>query len=396
MFRRGGQRDDRRRRVLTEELAGRGRGVSGSSADQQKCEGASYAPEAALDKHLRLSDLVPRRLWGVGLFTLAGASVIAGILALYQTMQPWQLTAGQGRQVFDLMASGSLASWTASVMLLTVSLASVIVLSMRRHKMNDYKGRYRVWAWTAVAALAMSAAATAPYHLVAAEALAGLTGWQVPGGTATFWMMPTLLVLGVLAVRLLLDMRDSVIASFALVASVLAYGGALGTEMSGPALLVDPHTIMVLTGCKLAGHLLLLLSVLLFARHVLRDIQGLVVVRKSRRKEGKKQESDDEDSRSGDGAIHKAHRNPPAPKGISDLETPSKRNERRRKAAELVQDEYEDEDERPNRRSKRGRQQEVDDYDDYDDEPATNGRKLTKSQRKKLRKLKAQQRQSEI
>jgi len=401
MFRRGGQRDDRRRRVLTEDVVGRGHEDRKSAVDQQKCEGASYAPEAALENQLRLSDLVPQRLWGIGLFVLLGAAVVAGVLALYHHMEPWQTPNEAGRSLFDITASGSLASWIASVILLLTSLASIIVLSLRRHKLSDYNGRYRVWAWTAVATLALSAAATAPYHLVAAEALANLSGWQVPGGTATFWMAPSLLVLGVLAVRLLLDMRDSVLATFVMVISLLAYGGAIGMEISDPTSLVEPQTIMVLGGCKLAGHLFLLVSVLLFARHVLRDIQGLVVKRESRRaKQDDKEGTQEESTESRGKGVHKAHRSPPAPKGISDLEsqTPSKRAKRNREAAEIAQQEFEEEEQRPSRRNnkKNRKRQEARDqeFDDYDEEPSGGGRKLTKAQRKKLRKLKAQQRQT--
>ena len=338
-----------------------------------------------------------------------GAGVIAGVLALYHHLQPWQAATGSLSQVFDLSAGGSLASWIASVMLLATSMASVMVLSMRRHKLSDYNGRYRVWAWTAAVTLLMSAAATAPFHLLAADALAELTGWDVPGGTTTFWLAPTALVLGMLAVRLLLDLRESRIASVTVVASILAYGGAIGMQLSDPASIALPRTVMILAGCKLAGHLMLLVSVMLFARHVLRDIQGLVKVREAKRKKEKQPKAKEspasaakstktKKTKQGD-RIDSPHDSAPAPRGISDLEPdkPTKRSKRSRAAIQEVEDEYDDEP-RSGRRGggSRKKKQRHQDFDDYDDFEPSGGSKMSKAQRKKLRKLKAQQRMANL
>ncbi|REK46065.1 MAG: hypothetical protein DWQ46_07385 [Planctomycetota bacterium] len=402
MFRRGGQRDSRRRRVLTDDVVRRGQEGLDAPGDSQKVEGASYAPEASLERQPRLSAVVPRRLLTHLVVFALGGGAIFGLLSLYACMQPWQSGAATGSEVFDLTSGGSLTRWFASVLLLASSAASLIVLSLRRHKLNDYQGRYRVWAYAAIGTLLMSAAATAPYHLVAASALAEWTAWELPGGVATFWMAPALLILGGLAVRLLVDMRDSVLACFALFMALLAYGGAIGMQLGGAEALVVGtaaaiERVQLTIGCQLAGHLLLLTSILLFARHVLRDIQGLVA-----RKSDKASIADDadageqEDESTGEG-VHGAHASPPAPKMRTDLESESAgaRSKRRREAAERVQEEYEDRDSRRKNRKIRPRGAELAELErELEAESDGAPQKLSKAQRKKLRKLKARQREA--
>ncbi|MCE9555697.1 MAG: hypothetical protein K8T91_20295, partial [Planctomycetes bacterium] len=72
MFRRTGHTDDRRRRVLTEEVVS-GAAVRSATSPRSTTPGeasvGTYADAARLENHRRVSDFVPRRLAVVALLT---------------------------------------------------------------------------------------------------------------------------------------------------------------------------------------------------------------------------------------------------------------------------------------------------------------------------------------
>ena len=69
-----------------------------------------------------------------------------------------------GVAAFDLGGKGSLAAWFSSLMLLAASLVAVLVYTVRRHRMDDYRGRYRVWLWAALCWFLMATDAAASLH----------------------------------------------------------------------------------------------------------------------------------------------------------------------------------------------------------------------------------------
>ena len=46
---------------------------------------------------------------------------------------------------FDLDGEGSLAAWYSSLLLTVASLCALLCYSLRRHRLDDYKARYRIW-----------------------------------------------------------------------------------------------------------------------------------------------------------------------------------------------------------------------------------------------------------
>ncbi|MCE9545898.1 MAG: hypothetical protein K8T25_10325 [Planctomycetia bacterium] len=409
MFRRTGHTDDRRRRVLTEEVVAGAPGRTPSGARSMRAgDGHAYADAARRDQQPRVTDLVPRRMRVVALGWGLSAAMIAGLEVLYASV------AGNGAAVaapLDIAHAGSVAAWFSSVLLLASAALSVLLYTLRRHKQSDYHGRYRVWLWFGAAVLGMSLCSVAPLHLTLADWLAARTGWHPPGGTLAFWLAPVSLLLGYVGVRLLLEIRGSRLALLALLVSVASYMAAVVLPALPALKLSALHVVMLSAGCRMGADLFLLLSVVLFARHVLLDVEGLLPVSKSsaaataasNASGSSKSSSSTSSSANGNSSgtstkIDPAHATPPAPASRGNDDDDDSDSPRRR------YEEAEDEDQwyqskSDNDRRNRGKSAPPAnsyDADADDDELSPQGRKLSKTERKRLRKLKSQQRESEF
>ena len=58
------------------------------------------------------------------------------------------------------VASGSLASWFASTLLMWTAAGAVLTFLIRRHRTDDYRGSYYVWLWATIALVLASIAAS--------------------------------------------------------------------------------------------------------------------------------------------------------------------------------------------------------------------------------------------
>lgn len=398
MFRRTGHTDDRRRRVLTEEVVGGAAGRSAASAratTSGEASVGSYADAARLENHRRVSDFVPRRLSVVALLAALGATAIGGLIALHQVASG--SARGSVATALDLRQYGSIASWLSAVLTMWTAAAALLVYSLRRHKQSDYHGRYRIWLWTALSALGMSLCSTAPVHQLLAEQLAARTSWSLPGGMLLFWLIPLGTVLAVVLLRLVLDVRGSRLALTALSLAVAAHVAGVVLLHTGRTPWSATMTVMVGVGSQLTANLLLLLSITLFARHVLLDIEGRLPRREKPTAAVIKPASDSQPTgETAQRKIDPAHATPPAPAARSEAAQKSVSRRHREEADEEEQwyDSHRGNDRKSARRG--SRDEDEDEIADEDADDSSGGRKLSKAERKRLRRLKAQQRESEF
>ena len=153
-FRRGGHRDVRRRRALIDEpdtaLATASRESSRpSGADASPSEPARRYSDAALSpRQPRVIDLIPIRRWTNLVLAALLLSGAAGIEALYGHLA-LENTAFDVSQLpaIDLSERGSVATWFSSAMLAACALFGLLTYQLRRHRVDDYRGRYRMWCW---------------------------------------------------------------------------------------------------------------------------------------------------------------------------------------------------------------------------------------------------------
>jgi hypothetical protein len=287
-----GHRDDRRRRLLTEDhsaSAGTAAAPAASSTSRtcaapvHKTE--RYGDAEFLNEQRCLLDFVPQRLLVLVLLFFTGASVIAGLEAIYIWIPSLAAKTALPRlAALELGGKGSLATWFSSLMLLTAAVLATLVYTVRRHRIDDYHGRYRIWLWAAMCWFIMATDLSASLHEGFREAMVLLSGSRLWGDGSIWWLIAYGLLLGSIGSRLLIDMWPCRLSSSALALAAGCYAGALLVRFG----LVSPgdaaHLVMFQQGAAMAGHLLILTAMALHARYVLLDAQGLVRPRPKKEK----------------------------------------------------------------------------------------------------------------
>jgi hypothetical protein len=282
-------RNDRRRRVLKEEV--RSASVTRPTLRANVANDAPrYSDAAGVENHPQVTDFVPRRYSTIALLGLLGVAVTAVTAALHYFVLPIAVSRGMvNSAAFDLSARGNVTEWLASVVFFMASGFCVLTYSIRRHRIDDFRGRYRVWIGAALAGLVLSANSVTGLHQVLSEVLTRATGWSALRDGAAWWMVLAGLPLAWIFVRVLLDIRECRIAAALLAGVATCYGiSAVSFFEYGPV--VEARVRPIITASTLLlGHWLLFTAVVANARFVVLDAQGLVPVR--RRAKAKRSES---------------------------------------------------------------------------------------------------------
>jgi hypothetical protein len=242
-----------------------------------------------MDEQMRVTDLVPRRLTALGLWLAVGLAIISGLEFLHN----WQRDLSVGGAAaqfaaFDLAQGGSLGSWFSSLLLLGSCIAAALVYAVRRHRIDDYRGRYRIWLWAVLCCFMAAADVAAGLHESLKQSMIRLTKTPMWGEGTAWWILPCFLVLGVLGWRLALDMRPCRLAIAAFLSAAICYSIAAGMELR-LTWMGDVDRAMLKAGVAMYGHLMLLASMVLNARYVILDAEGLLPRRAPKtRKRGRK------------------------------------------------------------------------------------------------------------
>jgi hypothetical protein len=394
-----GHHDDRRRRVLTEEVIGAAAsGASPSARDESRGSTGertpsahSYGDAAHMDRQPRITDLIPKRYGTFLLLMLAGLAIVAGLEALYAYMPRLASMTHDGRvAAFDLDGEGSLAVWFSSSVLSAAGLVAILIYYIRRHRLDDYHGRYRVWLWTAACWFMMSIDEGGSLHEGFKEMMTALTGQRLLGDGSVWWVGGYLLVLGILGVRLLFEMRCCRLSTAAMGAAAAVYATAVVTQLQWIMPQSGFRGVMLEEGCEMVGDLFLLLGMGLHARYVILDAQGLLAARPAKRKKPEevkpaRRKAAVEAAAETAGAA-KRHDLAPVSKPAA---TPAAGQRPAQRVVQEEDDDYEDELDERTPRKPRVRHR----IDEAEDGPGD--RKLNKADRKALRRHKEQQRRGE-
>jgi hypothetical protein len=299
-FRQSGQRDDRRRRVFCDahwefEASAHPRRRRNRSAawEPPVRRSENYGDGEFLDELPRLIDLVPTRLPVLLVLALVGFGMIAGLEALHAWM-PDSLLAVDGRvAALDVGSGGSLAGWFASATLALAALVAVVVHSVRRHRSDDYHGRYRVWMWAALCWLLLSVEQVANLREGLGQMLVRVTGTPIYGDGSLWWIVVYGFFVGAIGTRLLVDMLPCHASAAALAAAGACACLSIACRFGWVFPEVGATQAMVAAGWQLSGSFLTLAAMVLHGRHVILDAAGLLPHRARHNAEDEAEESDE-------------------------------------------------------------------------------------------------------
>jgi hypothetical protein len=398
-------RDDRRRRVLAE--AGESSVVTatkddlGSQPVARNDKAPRYSAGGRRENHLRATDFLPRSITAVVLWFSLALTAVAGLLAGFASYSAGNATDTIGLgQLFDSTQGGSLANWFSSFVFVLAAVGSALIYTVRRHKLDDYRGSYRLWLWCAAAWIVMSIDATANLHTPFSRAVAAVTGWSMLVDGALWWIAVWGAALSILALRLAFEVGECRPAQVAIVGTNLLWVAALAIHYGWfPA--IPSHHAATAIGCRLVGQVTLLFGIGVYARHVLLDAEGLLTHRppKPRRdKPAKKRKAEKQSATQIATAVDSVKKtsrvDPPHKPAVPVSQQSSSTWSANRGAANrsAASDEEDEADDRyDNRRSNYASY-----GDDEDDDSYGDNRKLSKAERKRLRKqMRRQQRDDE-
>jgi len=315
-------RSDRRRRVIREAVASdselavesvraRKRQRSTNLLDQDESiipirrdPGYSQAVRRACQQ--RLVQLIPVRRSSLS-FVLLAAWSIWGLLLLSHYMihvRPLSMTAGGSLQLdsgvsaaatlpisylLHVRSSYGIAHWLGGQLWMLTALSALMIFQLKRHKLDDYRAKYRVWMMLSIAALFSSMDASTSALLLFGKSIdswalreVGYSGWSlVLASFAT--------VVGILGLRLCGELKSapfsllfwlSGLLSWAL--SALVGTGLLKTDWS------QAQTDLIVGGAWLGGILSVFLASGIYLRHIYIEAQRRFMMRQGMIKEGKK------------------------------------------------------------------------------------------------------------
>jgi hypothetical protein len=335
-------RNERRRRLIADDPNEESSDESGvriarpaTGADDSASR--PYALTTERQRSRALDALFPSRLLTIWLIALAGLMLTGGLVIVHLWAVGWSDRLATSELVLlDLDSSRNLSRWFASTLLGFAAAIAMFIFSLRRHRLDDYHGRYRVWLWALCGCLMASLGETTSAGEVA-EGLCNRASEACGLNAQVAWPATVGLVLLTMGARLLVEVWRSRAAVAALSAAGICLLAAGLVEFGDFSGLADAYRSAVCGGCRLAGDLLVLTAFLLYTRHVVREIEGLVpvLVRRKKRRSSETSQSDQK-SRAADSPQK------PGPKLRTDLD-PVQTAETRSPKAAALDDEDEDE-----------------------------------------------------
>jgi len=334
-------------------------------------EGPGYTSGASPENQAHVTDFVPQRLRSLTLYVFLGAALIAGLLALSRYAGVWASAVGaESVAALKVTGTGTLAAWFSSVLLGLAVLLSILLYSLRKHRIDDYRGRYKVWLWAAAGWVVLSIDHVAPLHKLLVRGMTHATGWTALPDGAAWWIAACMLAFVLFGIRALRDLAESPVALVAALLAISGWSAAVTTHLGWWQWASHEAAVLVAAGAAMGGHLMLCMALAAYARHVILDAQGFLPVKPNRSRAA------GDDSQGSHVGVDPAHKKPRGPSrerrtDLADEPLASKKLDHTKVTDWVDGSQPED--------------------DLYGNESGGGRRKLSKSERKRLRKLKARQ-----
>jgi hypothetical protein len=270
-------RGGRRRRVLNEEVRGASTVNLASYSSACEEEAPRYGEQANVEHHPQVTDFVPRKMRSMLAMLSVGVGVAAGAEAVAHYADPIaeHLPGVTATELRQQLAGGAVA-WMSAATLLTAAMLAKLVYSLRRHRVDDYQGRYRVWRRVGWIAIIASIDSVVGAHTLIAQTVVAATGYSLTPTGQEWWLAPTAIVGIWIFVRLTLEIAECRLATGALIMAAGCYGAAAAGTLGWSPSALGGWSDAFTTALPLVGHTIGLVGLMIFARYVVLDVQGLI------------------------------------------------------------------------------------------------------------------------
>jgi len=262
-----------------------------ASAQPESRRLADYSPEALPEHQPSLATLLPT---GLGGFAIA-STVLLVVLAAAVGVGLWEAVAGgplfgrdatrfaatlaAARRCLAVHSFLSLGGWLAQISLVAATATALIVRLMRRHRRDDYRGRYRAWGWLAGLFTLTACAGTVPLGEFFAAFVTDATGISLgPNGVGWWVLAAGLLYVGV-GLWAVLPLHERAATGLWLSLCLSAWAAAAACDWVGQSRELPERELSLVVGnvCWMAGAVTAAIAMLAAARSVLREVRGLPV-----------------------------------------------------------------------------------------------------------------------
>jgi hypothetical protein len=279
------QRRDQRRRLVVSW----NRSASTPSSQPEPRRLADYAPEALPEHQPSLATLLPTGLGGfaiaaTGLLVFFAAAVgvglweaVAGGPVFGRDATRFAATLASVRRCLAVHSLLSLGGWLAQISLVIATATALIVRLMRRHRRDDYGGRYRAWGWLAGLFTVTACAGQVPLGELLSASLSDATGITLGPNGMGWWVLLAGLLYGAVGLWAVLPLHERAATGVWLSLCLSAWASAAACDWAGQSRELPGRDILPIIGnvCWMAGGVLAAIAMLAAARSVLREVRGL-------------------------------------------------------------------------------------------------------------------------
>jgi hypothetical protein len=156
---------------------------------------------------------------------------------------------------------------------------ALVVYSIRKHRADDYHARYRVWIAAAICWFVLGVDEATGLHEGFQQLMIALTGERGYGDGSVWWIGAYALVLGAVGLKLILDMKECRTSTTLFVVTGLCFIAAVVVHLRVLPPIVGLDLTMLEEGLELAGNLFLLTSMGVHARYVILEANGEITAR---------------------------------------------------------------------------------------------------------------------
>src|SRR5262249_10569986 len=145
-------------------------------------------------------------------------------------------------------------NWYASFLMALAAGLSLLIYSLRRHRVDDYHGRYRIWLWAALVCMLLSIEQAADVCRIGHALLAPLA--QRCGITdELLWTGSCAVLLTYVSLRVLLEVRRSRLATLLFVVAGAGFATRIGEHFGWTFGDTPQHRLMFDSGARLLAQL---------------------------------------------------------------------------------------------------------------------------------------------